>query len=32
MKNLYFISGLNFKSIMGFLKELPGASLYAMRR
>ncbi|MBG6128596.1 hypothetical protein IWQ47_000714 [Aquimarina sp. EL_43] len=32
MKNLYATFGLTFRAFISFVKELPGASLYAMRR
>jgi len=32
MKHIYSIFGLNNKVIMNFLKDLPGASSYAIRR
>lgn len=32
MKQFYTIFGLQFKTVMGFISELPGASKYAMRR
>lgn len=32
MKNFYTTFGGIFKTFISFVKELPGASLYAMRR
>ncbi len=32
MKSFYTIIGLGFKGFINFLKDLPGASNYAMRK
>ncbi len=32
MKQFYTIFGLNFKSFVSFISDLPGASRYAMRK
>ncbi len=32
MDHFYFVLGLNFKNLLNFLRELPQASSYALRK
>ncbi len=32
MTSIFTFNGLDIKAILGFLKDLPGASVYAMRK
>jgi len=32
MNSIFTFNTLNFKAFLGFLKDLPGASVYAMRK